>query len=203
MALTQQELDQINAIVNQNMTQNNQQLLGQVTQMVQQPQPQVAPAPAPAPAAYPAAPPMYPNMMAQVNPYDPYQLAQVIGLAQQQYGMNQFGNVTLNQLMSYPPNVRDALMQNMVQPQLMDPSYQALNNKIDDLTSQLQWQQWKDSRHHSKRHTALKIGAAAVGVGAVAYGVHKFKHRHDKDKAVDAITSLGNRYLDYKFGNDV
>lgn len=200
MALTQQELDQITQIVNQNMSQNNQQLLGQVTQMVQQPQ--VAPTPAPAPAAYPVAPPSYPNVMAQVNPYDPYQLAQAIGLAQQQYGMNQFGNVTLNQLASYPPNVRDALMQNMMQPQLMDPSYQALNNKIDDLTTQLQWQQF-NCQHHSKKKTALKIGGIALGVGGAAYAVHKFKHRHDRDKSIDALTSLGNRYLDAKYGSDV
>jgi hypothetical protein len=210
MGLTQAELDQITSIVNNAMNANNTALLGQVNSMVQQQQ--VAPPPTPAPAAYPTAPPQYPAPPAMVQQCDPMQIAQTVaGILQQNqyqngYGnmgfMNQYGGLTMNDLMNQPAPVRDAWLQVMAQP-TMDPTYQALNQKIDDLSSQLQWQQWKDSRSHSKRHTALKIGAAAVGVGAVAYGVHKFKHRHDKDKSIDAITNLGNRYLDYKFGNDV
>ena len=215
MALTQDELNQITQMVNQAMNSNNQNLLNQVQNMVQQTQ-TPAPPPAPAPAypttpAYPTAPPQYPQPQV-VQQYDPMQLAQNVAeiLARQQYQngygnvgfMNQYGQLTLNDLMNQPAPVRDAWLQVVSQPS-MDPTYQALNQKIDDLTDQLQWQQWHDSRRHSKRHTALKVGAVAIGVGGVAYGIHKFRHRHDKDKHLDALTSLGNRYLDLKYGSDV
>ena len=211
MALSQEDIQNIQNIVNQVMNQNNQNLMNQVQSMVQQQtpapppvqtyvQPQTQPQVQVMPQ-YPPTPPAYPM---GVNPYDPMQIAQAVNTAmQQQYGaMHQFGNMTMNDMMAFPQNVREAWLQNMVQPQMMSPEYQALNQKIDDLTDQLQWEQWKNTKHHSKRKTALKIGLGAVAVGGVAYGVHKFRHRHDSDR-LDALTSLGNRYLDLKYGGDL
>ena len=216
MALTQDDIDRITAIVNATMNANNTSLLNQVQQtMAQQPQATVN-------QQLPqyqqqVAPPQYPVQAQQVTYQDPMQIQtlaqQVASLMNQQGGrfvdgygqtgyMTQYGQMTVNDIMTMPPAVRNAWLQQINQPS-MSPEYEALNQKIDDLTEQLQWEQWKNCRHHSKRKTALKIGAAVVGVGAGAYAIHKFKHRHDHDKSMDALTSLGNRYLDLKYGSDV
>ena len=219
MALTQDDIDRITSIVNSTMNANNTSLLNQVQQtMAQQPQPQVTVnQQLPQYQQQTAVPPQYPVQAQQVAYQNPQQIQmlaqQVANLMNQQGGrfvdgygqtgyMTQYGQMTVTDIMTMPPAVRNAWLQQLNQP-AMSPEYDALNQKIDDLTDQLQCEQWKNCKHHSKRKTALKIGAAVVGVGAGAYAIHKFKHRHDHDKSMDALTSLGNRYLDLKYGSDV
>lgn len=84
---------------------------------------------------------------------------------------------------------------------------QYLAQKINDLEMRQEAQDYRHERNHSKKHKVLKYGGIALGgavlVGGGCYIAHEIAHRHDKDKEIAALTSLGNNFINAKYGKDI
>jgi len=202
MALSQEDLNNIQQLVQATCQQNNQNLMTQVQTMIQnQPtQPVVIPN-TPAPAQQPA--------------IDPYAVARMVAqmLNGQGYGANnnpsmssQFGNLTVNDLMMYPPNVREAFMQNMM---AATPDYnqlaQQIAQQIAQLDEKVDYAMWNmnSGKSSSKSHTALKVGVGVAAGAAIVGGVAYVKHRHHKHSKSDALLQLGTAALSAHYGDKI
>jgi hypothetical protein len=178
--------------------QNNQSMMANVTQMIQQLQPQQIQQQAPVqqyvPPQVQQAPVQYMPQQQQTQPQ-----IQII----QPSNANSFGNITLEQLATMPDYMRQAFI-NYAGEGSVSPEVQQLKQELQDLRDaqmMLLWQnQANQSRHHStKKKVAIGVGIV-VGVGGVAYAVHKISHRHDKDRMFEAGLATANRFIDAKYG---
>lgn len=113
-----------------------------------------------------------------------------------------FMSMTMSQIISLPQSVQAAIFNNAMQSQTSQ--LDQLNERlagIEQLQQMQQIQMWQNQNHHhhSTKHKVVKYGGIALGVGAVAYGVHKYKHRHDKEKIVEVVQSTTKAYIDAKY----
>lgn len=84
---------------------------------------------------------------------------------------------------------------------------QYLVQKINDLEMRQEAQDYHREKQHSTKHKVLKYSGMALGgaaiIGGGCYIAHEIAHRHDKDKEIAALTSLGNNFINAKYGKDI
>lgn len=121
---------------------------------------------------------------------------------QQQAQLGPMAGMTMMDIMSLPEPIRSSYLQYAANPVQQNPQLTQLQSQIDNLAQMQQMQMWENNRHHSTKHKVVKYGAIAVGVGGVAYAVHKIKHRHDDDKKYELLAHSIDTFVDAKYGKD-
>lgn len=124
-------------------------------------------------------------------------------LIQNPQAQNGYGSMTMDQIMSLPPELRNAIFG--IAMKNSESDVDRLNNKVDQLADALTMYMWQNSqnnnKHHSTGHKILKYGGIAALVGGGVYGVHKLTHKNDGAK-YEALANAAVSIAEMKYGGN-